>query len=49
MASDFSFSETPLKEVIQTLEEETGYFFLYRESLISDVTVTLESDEGVNI
>jgi len=45
LSSDFSFSDTPLKEVIQTLEEETGYFFLYRESLISDITVTLESDE----
>lgn len=45
-ASDFSFSNTPLKEVIQTLQEETGYFFLYRESLINNVTVTLESDEG---
>jgi hypothetical protein len=44
-ASDFSFSNTPLKEVIQNLEDETGYFFLYRESLISGVTVTLESDE----
>ena len=43
-ASDYSFSDTPLKEVIQTIQEETGYFFLYRESLISDVTVTLESD-----
>ena len=45
-ASDFSFSNTPLKEVIQTLQDETGYFFLYRESLISDITVTLQSDEG---
>lgn len=45
-ASDFSFSNTPLKEVIQTLEEETGYYFLYRESLISDVNVTLESEES---
>jgi hypothetical protein len=44
-ASDFSFSNTPLKEVIQNLEDETGYFFLYLESLISGVTVTLESDE----
>ena len=44
-ASDFSFSNTPLKEVIQNLEDETGYFFLYRESLISGVTITLESDK----
>ncbi|CAN5391876.1 TonB-dependent receptor [soil metagenome] len=44
-ATDFSFSNTPLKVVIQTVQEETGYFFLYRESLISDVTVTLESAE----
>ncbi|PKD43991.1 hypothetical protein CWD77_00500 [Rhodohalobacter barkolensis] len=43
-ASDFSFSNTPLKKVIQTVQNETGYFFLYRESLIADVTVTLESD-----
>ena len=45
-AADFSFSNTPLKEVIQTVQAETGYFFLYRESLISNVTITLESDEG---
>ena len=44
-ASDFSFSNTPLREVIQNLEDETGYFFLYRESLISGVTITLESDK----
>ncbi|WP_069130265.1 TonB-dependent receptor [Rhodohalobacter halophilus] len=44
-AADFSFSNTPLKKVISEVREETGYFFLYRESLIRDIDVTLNSDE----
>ncbi|MEX1135379.1 MAG: TonB-dependent receptor [Balneolales bacterium] len=41
--ADFSFQNTPLKEVIQTIESETDYFFLYRESQIADVQITLSS------
>ena len=45
-AADFSFSDTPLKNVLQEIRQETGYFFLYRESLINNVFVTLEADES---
>lgn len=41
----FTFQDTPLKEVIQTIESETDYFFLYRESQIADIRITLSSTE----
>ncbi len=43
--ADFTFQNTPLKEVIQTIESETSYFFLYRESQIADIRITLSSSE----
>ena len=45
-SANYSFNNTPLKEVIEQVQEETDYYFLYRESLIADVTVTLESGDS---
>lgn len=41
--ADFTFRETPLTEVIKTVQDETSYFFLYRESQVADIRITLES------
>jgi len=41
--ANFSFQDAPLKVVIQEIQEETGYFFLFRESQVADIRVTLES------
>jgi hypothetical protein len=43
--ANFNFSETPLKLVIEEIQEETGYYFLYRESQVADISITLESTE----
>lgn len=43
--ANLSFQNTPLKEVIQTVQTETAYYFLYRESQIADIRITLESSE----
>lgn len=43
--ANFSFQNTPLKEVISQIESETGYFFLYREAQIADIYITLQSTE----
>jgi hypothetical protein len=43
--ANYSFHDRPLKEVIQTIEAETNYFFLYRESQVAGIRITLESSE----
>lgn len=43
--ANFSFNNTPLKEVIQTIQQETSYYFLYRESQVADIRITLNSDK----
>jgi len=43
--ANFSFQNTPLIEVIQTIEAETNYYFLYRESQVADIKITLESSQ----
>ena len=43
--ADVAFEDKPLKEVLHQLQDETPYFFLYRESLIADIRVTLFSSE----
>jgi hypothetical protein len=44
--ANFTFLNTPLKEVIREIESETGYFFLYRESQVADIRITLQSDQN---
>lgn len=39
-----SFQDVPLKEVIYRTQDETGYYFLYRESGITGIRISLESD-----
>ena len=39
-----TFQDVPLKEVIYRTQEETGYYFLYRESGITGIRISLESD-----
>ena len=48
--SDITFRNTPLKEVIHHIQNRTPYFFLYRESQIAGIRITLEStdDEIIN-
>lgn len=43
--TDLSFQNTPLKEVISRIQNETHYFFLYRESQIANIRISLESSE----
>lgn len=43
--ANFNFNDTPLKSVIEEIEQETGYFFLFRESQVAGITITFESDE----
>ena len=43
--SDITFQNTPLKEVIQQIQNRTPYFFLYRESQIAGIRITLESTD----
>lgn len=43
--ANYTFTDTPLKQVIDEIQQETGYFFLFRESQISDITISLESSE----
>jgi hypothetical protein len=43
--SSLSFQNTPLKEVIQEIQNTTPYFFLYRESQIAGIRITLESTQ----
>ncbi len=45
LLANYSFSDTPLKEVIRQIETETDYYFLYREAQIADIRITLQSSE----
>lgn len=45
MSINLSFQNTLLKEVITDIQKETSYFFLYRESQIAGIRITLESTE----
>lgn len=44
-SANFNFSDTPLKLAIEEIQQETGYFFLFRESQVAGITITLESSE----
>ena len=44
LLANYSFSDTPLKEVIRQIETETGYYFLYREAQVADIRITLQSN-----
>jgi hypothetical protein len=39
----FSFQNEPLRSVIQQVQDETSYYFLYRESQIAGIQITLET------
>ena len=39
----FSFQNEPLRTVIQQVQDETSYYFLYRESQIAGIRITLET------
>ncbi|MDZ7807312.1 MAG: carboxypeptidase-like regulatory domain-containing protein [Gracilimonas sp.] len=41
----YSFQAEPLIDVIHTLEKETDYRFLYRESQIAEISITLDTDQ----
>jgi len=43
--ANFTFTDTPLKQAIDEIQQETGYFFLFRESQVTDITINLESNE----
>ncbi len=43
--ANFTFSDTPLKSAFEEIQEETDYFFLFRESLVAGISVTFESTE----
>lgn len=45
MSANFAFQNTLLKEVITNIQERTPYYFLYRESQIAGIRITLESTE----
>lgn len=45
-AQTFSYQNEPLLSIISDIEEQTAYRFLYREALISDVRVTIQSSES---
>ncbi|MGF1670499.1 MAG: carboxypeptidase-like regulatory domain-containing protein, partial [Balneolaceae bacterium] len=42
---EISFHNTPLKEVILVIQNETPWFFLYRESQIADIRITINSSK----
>jgi hypothetical protein len=44
--AQFSFQSTPLIDVITTLENETDYRFLYRESQVSGIKITLDTNRN---
>ncbi|MGM0460675.1 MAG: TonB-dependent receptor [Bacteroidota bacterium] len=41
--ANFSFNDAPLRSVVQEIQQETGYFFLYRESQLAGHRLTFES------
>jgi len=43
--ANFTFTDTPLKQAIDEIQQETGYFFLFRESQVTGITINLESSE----
>jgi len=44
VVAQFNFESEPLISIITTLEKETNYRFLYRESQVSGITITLDTD-----
>lgn len=40
----FQFQDESLPDIIRTLESETGYHFLYRESQIANINLTFQTD-----
>lgn len=47
--AQFTFESTPLPEIIETIENETEYRFLYRESQIADIRLSFSSTKGTFI
>lgn len=41
---EFQFQNEPMNRIIQTLEAETGYHFLYRESQIAHIQLSFNAD-----
>ncbi len=44
LITGFSFQNKPLQSVIQQVQDETSYYFLYRESQVAGVRITLETN-----
>lgn len=42
--AQYTYENTPLLKVVQDLQKQTDYRFLYREPLLAGITVSLESD-----
>lgn len=43
--AQYEFNNVELKQVIKVVQENTGYYFLYRESQISDIKLTFSSSD----
>lgn len=43
---DFQFQDEPLSNIIQTLEAETSYHFLYRESQIANIRLSFNANRN---
>lgn len=44
-AQHFHYDNEPAIDLFEQIQEETGYSFLYRESLVSDLKLTLHTDQ----
>lgn len=44
--SQYSYSNEPLLQVIEDIQNKTPYRFLYREAMISEIRVTFQADEN---
>ena len=47
--AQFTFENSPALDVINTLEKETGYRFLYRESQLADISLSFSAQESTFI
>ena len=44
--AQFSYTEEPALDIVRDIQQKTEYRFLYRESLIVNVKITFEADNG---
>ncbi|TYP92797.1 TonB-dependent Receptor Plug Domain [Fodinibius salinus] len=45
--AQYNYQEEPLLQIINNIEQQTSYRFLYRDALIADITLSIENSDNI--